>query len=243
MEPFVTTTSLVQIGRHEIQTGLGGPQVEIANVGAKVDTRLVEMEGVLKQQDAKILPLEKLLGGNDSNASTPRSCHETQKKSCHETQKRAGHEQQPAELKTKIESMTFALFHGDAQGDASKIMALRGLESLRKQQNSCRTNWRTFMPRHMYIKSTSFDGLLFAKFRNADATGPSRTNSVLLMVGKRLTTDDENNHWTSIIVASLSPELHRAHRHSFSPSCFVFFGPWPLGHQGAKSCDTEGRVS
>lgn len=187
MEPVMSTTSLAQIVRHEIHNGLGPLQVEMANLSTKVATRLNEIEGVLKDQDASILHLQKLLEGHGSNASTPRSANAAATLE--------DHENQLGELRRKLEALnvTPQEHRPDAHWEVSKTMAVGGLVELGSLQEA--TKWLSNKlsefggPHHIgtYMKSDAFNGFLFAKFKNVDArdTAVALMRSASIKVGEK----------------------------------------------------------
>lgn len=177
MDPTMNTATLAEIVRNEIHHGLGPLQVQMANLSTNVTNRLSEIEGVVREQDSRILKLEKLLETHGSNSSTPRS------------EKIVEHEKLLADLKAKLESLKFT--PPDPQTDVSRTMVIGGLEALGSLQES--TTWLSNKlpefgcPCHVgtYIKSTAFEGLMFAKFRSSDArdTAVASLRSAKLRIG------------------------------------------------------------
>ena len=157
----LTPTALADIVRQEIQRGLDPLDAKITTLQSTVEGRLDSVEAELLSHHSKIEKMQKLLDSLDG--ATPRSCA---------SDKSLKFEQQLAEQQTQVEQLRVGTSMPTA--GASNTMVVGGLAGLGDDRKA--TDWisdtlnRLQGPKHIgtYIKSTSFAGILFVKFRSVD---------------------------------------------------------------------------
>jgi hypothetical protein len=175
--------TMAQIIRNEIHQGLAPLQIQLTDFSTNVSSRLGNVENHLMEHDVKIEKLEQMMHSFGSNTTTPRSTDSLRKIE--------EHEKELADLKAQFSSFKIGQPH--VQQDVAKTMVIGGLQQLKSLQEA--TTWLGEKLKDMngpshcgtYMKSSCFQGLLFAKFRSVydRDTAVALLRSDTIMMGEK----------------------------------------------------------
>ena len=177
-EGLVSLDGLAAVVRHEIQNAIRPVEGKLASLHTVLNTRMDSMEGVLQQHDVKIAKLEDLVRDHDGE------------KFRIEMQDKI--DEKILDLQKQIDKLGGG--HAMPAADVAKTLVVGGLQGFDSLPMA--TEWLTLKmkelqgPMHTgtYMKTSSFQGLMFVKFQN----GYERDLAVGILRSARLKHGDEN---------------------------------------------------